>query len=171
MTEDTVQVAQKVLTTTDILALVGAITGTIGTVLALVAIVWDYYKWRYNEIVQLSVAALPNFVTTFNPEQNYIRVMVTNIGKIPTTIKLISLHGFNSKKEMRQKNGHDVALITPAMGELPVKLNPADDWDGFLIQNFEGVEKYLKYKYFCVQIEDTMSTKRFRAEVDKSKLR
>ena len=160
------------MTPTDVLAIIGAITGTTGTVLALVALIWDYYKWKHNETVQLEVQAIPNFAYTLNPGQDYIRVMVKNIGKVSTTIKLITLHGFDSKRDMKKlPYGHSTAIVTPAIGTLPVKLNPTDDWDGFLLQDLEGIETYFKYKHFCVQIEDSMSKKPFRAEVDKSRIK
>ena len=54
---------------------------------------------------------------------------------------------------------------------LPHKLNPGEDWTGCLLQQGNGMEEYLEYRYFIVQIEDTMSTKPFRAEVDKERMK
>ncbi|MBA3715916.1 MAG: hypothetical protein H0W76_26295 [Pyrinomonadaceae bacterium] len=157
------------MTTTDVLAIIGAVTGIIGTIAGLFALCWDYYKWKYAERVQLKVTAIPNFVNAEDRRKEMIWVSVTNIGKIPTTIKLLTLHGFNSKRGMKKRNGENLAIITqPFYGQLPAKLNPGDDWDGGFDQHSEGIEEYLKYKYFVVQVEDTMSNKPFRAEVDKS---
>ncbi len=70
---------------------------------------------------------------------------------------------------MKKRNGENLAIITqPFYGPLPAKLNPGDDWGGGFDQNSEDIEEYLKYKHFVVQVEDTMSNKPFRAEVDKS---
>ncbi len=157
------------MTTTEVLAIIGAITGTIGTVTGISAILWDFYKWRYNERVRLKVSATPGFVMTGNPHERYIHITVYNIGKIPTTIKLLSLHNFDNKKELKKRNGKNVSVImNPAYGNLPARLNPGDDWAGGFKQNFDGVEKYLEYSIFVVQIEDTMSEFPFRAIIDKS---
>ena len=99
------------MSTTDILALVGAVTGIIGTVAGISALAWDVYKWRYSEKVRLEVTATPNFVSTVDPDTKHINVSVTNIGKIPTTIKLLSLTGFNSKKEMKKRYGEEVSVL------------------------------------------------------------
>lgn len=157
------------MTTTDILAIIGAITGIIGTIAGLTALGWDFYKWRYSERVRLKVTATPNFVSTTNPHEKLIWVTVTNIGKIPTTIKLLSFHGFDTKAEQKKRNGKDVSImLNPLHGQLPIRLNPGDDWAGGFRQNGEGIEKYYQFNHFIIQIEDTMSEKPFRAEVDKS---
>ena len=159
------------LTTTDVLAVIGAVTGIIGTIAGLGALGWDYYKWRYSERVQLKVIATPGMSTTFSNE-TLIRINVVNIGKISTTIKMLSFHGFNSKADMKKRNGKNLRIvITTLYSELPAKLNPGDDWDGYITQYQEGFEDYLKFKHFIVQIEDTMSEFPFRAEIDKSRIK
>jgi hypothetical protein len=70
--------------------------------LGLAALIWDYYKWRYAERVLLRVTANPGMVSTQNPKEKLIMVSVTNVGKIPTTINLLSLHGFTSKKGSKE---------------------------------------------------------------------
>lgn len=157
------------LTTTDILALIGAVTGIVGTIAGVSALVWDYYKWRYSERVRLKVWATPGFVSTLDSHTLHINVSVTNVGKIPTTIKLLSFHGFDSKKHLKKRNGHDPSIVmTPGYGTLPVRLNPGDDWTGGIRQ--DQFEAYGKYKYFFVQIEDSMSDFPYRAEIDKSRI-
>lgn len=150
--------------TTDVLAIIGAVTGIIGTIAGLAALGWDFYKWRYSERVRLKVTATPNFVTTINPHKKLIWVTVTNIGKIPTTIKLLSLHGFDTKAELKKRNGKDLSIImNPLHGQLPVRMNPGDDWGCGFTQDGEDIEKYYEYNHFIIQIEDTMSEKPFRA--------
>lgn len=161
------------MTTTDVLAVIGAVTGIIGTIAGLGALGWDYYKWRYSERVQLKVTAMPNFVNAQDRRKEMIWVTVTNIGKIPTTIKLLSLHGFNSKHDMKKRNGEKPGIVTQGLyGQLPAKLNPGDDWGGGIDQYGEGIEEYFKFKYFIVQVEDSMSIGMpFRAEVDKTQIK
>ncbi len=159
------------MTITDILAVIGAITGIIGTIAGLAALGWDFYKWRYSERVSLKVTATPNFVSTSNPHEKLIWVTVTNIGKIPTTIKLLSFHGFDTKDELKKRNGKKLSIMmNPLHGQLPVRLNPGDDWACGFSQNSGLVEQYDEFKHLFVQIEDTMSEKPFRAEIDKSSI-
>jgi hypothetical protein len=159
--------------TTDVLAIIGAVTGIIGTIAGLAALGWDYYKWRYAERVQLRVWATPGFATTDNPNENLISISVTNIGKISTTIKLISLHGFDSKRELKKRNGQEPSVVLNplyATAPFPARLEPGNEWSGAINQDQEGIRKYLKYKYFILQIEDALSEKPFRAEIDKSRI-
>ncbi len=156
------------MTPTDVLAIIGAITGVIGTVAGIGALVWDFYKWRYSERVRLKVTAIPGFITKENSDQKYISVSVCNIGKLPTTIKLISLHGFNNKKELKKRNGKRISIIrSPDFGQLPIRLNPGDDWTCLLRQDLGGIKEYLEFRHFIIQMEDTMSEFPFRAEIDK----
>jgi hypothetical protein len=157
------------LTTTDVLAIIGAVTGIIGTIAGLVALGWDYYKWRYAERVQLKVLAVPGFLATHDPRrEEFIMVSVTNVGKIPTTLKVISLHGFESKKKLKKRNGQKVAITpNPLYSQLPHRLEPGNDWTGGVRQS-KDLEEFLKYEYFVIQIEDTMSKEPFRAIVDKA---
>src|ERR1700733_10697688 len=118
---------QTGLTVTDILAIIGAVTGMIGTIAGISALFWDYYKWRYSERVRLKVWATPGFVSTIYSRTKHINVAVTNVGKIPTTIKLLSFHGFDSINELKKRNGHEPSIImTPGYGNLPVRLNPGE---------------------------------------------
>lgn len=162
------------MTVTDVLALIGAVTGITGTLLALAALFWDFYKWRFAERVRLSVWATPGFTTTTNPHEKLISVSVTNVGKIATTIKLLSFHGFDSKKELKKRNGKDVTVnLNPlyASGPFPYRLEPGNEWFGSVDQTQPTLLKYLNHKYFIVQVEDTLSDTPFRAEVDQERFR
>ncbi len=168
---EAVEIQRSGLTTTDILALVGAFTGVLGTVAGVSALVWDFYKWRYAERVRLKVSATPGFVELGKPGIEYINVTVTNVGKISTTIKLLSFHGFNSKKELKKRNGQSVQIVrATAYGELPVRLDPGDDWTGGCRQDMAALVVCRDFKFFFVQIEDTLSDFPFRAEIDKSRI-
>jgi hypothetical protein len=160
------------MTTTDVLALIGAVTGIVGTIAGLLALGWDYYKWRYAERVQLRVTATPGFVSTDDPrKEEFIMVSVANIGKIPTTLKLIAIQGFESKRKLRKTYGQKVAIIRNILyNQLPVRLEPGNDWVGGIRQNNQ-LKEFLEYEYFVVQVEDTMSKKPFRAIVNKSHIK
>lgn len=157
------------MTVTDVLAIIGAVTGITGSLLAIAALGWDFYKWRYTERVRLKVWASGGHVTTTNRHEELIRVSVTNIGKVGTTIQAIALQGFNSKKEMKKRYGHKVGVISqPLFATLPARLEPGNQWDGCIKQNTPDILEYLKFKHFIVQVEDSISDKPFRAEIDKS---
>lgn len=120
----------------------------------------------------LRVWATAGFANTVNPHEKLISISVTNIGKIPTTLKLLSFHGFDSKKELKKRNGKDVTInISPLYptGPFPYRLEPGNEWQGAIDQRQPSLLKYLKHKYFMVQVEDTMSEKPFRAEVDQKR--
>jgi len=157
---------------TDVLALIGAITGTIGTMLALGALGWDFYKWRYSERVRLRVTAAPNFVSTDNPNQPMIFVSIANIGRITTTIKIISLQGFESKKALKKRHGQKISVVRSFLyNQLPVKLSSGEDWGGGIRQDTPDIDEFMKFKHFIVSIEDSVSDWPFRAEVDKALMR
>src|SRR5258706_5761170 len=119
------------MTQTDVLAIIGAITGIIGTIAGFGALGWDFYKWRYSERVRLKVFANLNFISTDNPRDEMLMISVTNIGKVATTIKMLSFHGFNSKRELKKRNGNEMSIMmNPLHGQLPARLNPGDDWTG-----------------------------------------
>lgn len=162
------------MTVTDILAIIGAVTGIVGTMLALAALGWDFYKWRYSERVRLRVWATPGFASTNNPSEKLIMISVTNIGKIATTLKVLSFHGFDSKKELKNRNGKDVSInLHPlyATGPFPYRLEPGNEWSGAIDETQPSLQKYLNHKYFIVQVEDTMSAKPFRGEVDQKRMK
>lgn len=160
------------MTTTDVLAIIGTITGITGMLLALLALIWDLYKWRYSERIRLRVWATPGFTSTHNPTETLISISVTNIGKVPTTLKLLSFHGFDSKEELKKRNGKDVSVnLYPlyATGPFPYRLEPGNEWSGSIDQTQPLLQKYLQHEYFIVQVEDTMSKTGFRAEIDKDR--
>lgn len=160
------------MTLTDILALIGAVTGIIGTMLGIAALGWDFYKWRYSERVRLKVWASGGHVSTANRNEQLIRISVTNIGKIGTTIQAIALHAFNSKKEMKKRYGESLSIVVhPMFATLPARIEPGNDWNGYLRQDTPDIYEYLKFKYFIVQVEDSISGKPFRAEIDKSSIK
>jgi hypothetical protein len=89
-------------------------------------------------------------------------------------LKLLSFHGFDSKKEMKKRNGKDVSInLNPlyATGPFPYRLEPGNEWSGAIDETQPSLQKYLNYKYFIVQVEDTMSGKPFRAEVDQKRMK
>jgi len=160
------------MTVTDVLAIIGAVTGTIGTMLGIAALGWDFYKWRYSERVRLRVWAAGGHVSTANRNEQLIRISVTNIGKVGTTIQALAIHGFNSKKEMKKRYGGGLAIIPqPLYATLPARIEPGNDWNGYIKQDTPDIYEYLKFKHFIIQIEDSISGKPFRAEIDKSSIK
>lgn len=159
------------MTVTDVLALIGAVTGIIGTVAGISALGWDYYKWRFAERVQLRVSAVPNFLSTDNPHEPMIWVHITNVGKISTKIHNISIQGFDKKPTKKKRHGDKIAIVRQILyNQLPVMLHPGEDWSGGIRQNTPDIQEFTTFKYFIVSIEDSVSDWPFRAEVDKTSL-
>jgi hypothetical protein len=159
--------------TTDVLAIIGAVTGITGTIAGFIALGWDYYKWHYTEKVRLNVKAFSGHVSTKKINEELIRITITNTGKIPTTINCISLHGFNSKAALKKRNGEKTAIIFDSLHAttpLPIKLNSYDTWTCFIKQDDPVVKSFRDFEHFIIQVEDTISDsqKPFRVELDKS---
>ncbi len=126
---------------------------------------------RYSERVQLEVFASGGFLLIEKPNENLINISITNVGKVGTTIQTVVLQGFNSRKEMKQRYGENVAVVHKLLfNSLPARLEPGNKWTACLKQDTPEIREYLQFKHFIVQIEDTLSKKPFRAEIDKARL-
>ena len=160
------------MTVTDVLAVIGAITGIIGMILASGALLWDWYKWKFSETVKLRVTASPNFVTNTNPNQDMIWVNITNVGRLTTKILNISLQGFDNKPGKKQRHGEKLAVVTNLLygPPLPVLLPPGEVWGAGIRQDTPDIAEFSKYSYFVVSIEDSVSEWPWRAEVNKNAL-
>ena len=70
---------------------------------------------------------------------------------------------------MKKRYGEKLGIIPqPLFSKLPARLEPGNDWNGCIKQNTSDIYEYLKFKHFIVQVEDSISEKPFRAEIDKS---
>jgi hypothetical protein len=84
------------MTATTVIAWIGAVTVT-------VALVWDLVKWWYAERVILDIHASPNMVITTDTETPHIMVVVTNRGRLTTTLKLLSFEVYDTKRQMKRR--------------------------------------------------------------------
>ena len=74
---------------------------------------------------------------------------------------------------MKSRNGKEPSVILNfaySTAPLPYRLEPGNEWSGGIDQTQKGIQDYLKFKYFVAQVEDTLSEKPFRAEIDKARL-
>lgn len=111
------------LTTTDVLAIIGAVTGIIGTMAGLAALSWDFYKWQHSERPRLGVTVLPNMMMTGYPKHKpVIMVKVTNVGKLTTTLTHLALESKN--KSERKHNA--LMIMDTGLQQLPFVLQPSD---------------------------------------------
>jgi hypothetical protein len=117
------------MTTTTVIACIGAITGTI-------ALVWDFVKWSYAERVILDIHASPNMVTTTDPRTPHVMIVVTNKGKLTTTLKLLSFEVYDTKRQMKRRKPVKQSVVpNPLPGVLPHVLEPGKEWMGLVEQN------------------------------------
>jgi hypothetical protein len=142
------------MSTTDVLAIIGAVTGTIGTISGVSAIGWDYYKWKKAEKVNLRVkiltqdeqrklgvqnpVKLPDLVRT--PEEleqrlkrgNFI-VQVVNVGKNATTLTAFGVQNYKPSffdfiPRRQERNYHFIE--EGHSSPLPFVLEPGRIWLG-----------------------------------------
>lgn len=120
------------LDTTVAIALWGALTGT-------TAIVWDFIKWRKDRPC-LEVSVSPNMQSfdhatrQLEPKQ-LIMVRAVNTGKRPAKVTHLVGYAYKSRIHRLLKMAPvEVFLVTEHLfgTSLPVLLEPACDWTGFL---------------------------------------
>jgi hypothetical protein len=140
------------LTVTDVLAVIGAATGTF-------ALVWDFIKWWFSERVYLEVRASPNMnLTTDVVKVDYVMIVVRNKGKFTTTLTLLSFEVYKSWWQFKRGKRPTLQSIVPNPnpGVLPHVLEPGKEWMGLTQQNNEELTKYKKYKYVTCSIHHSM---------------
>ena len=75
---------------TNTIAWIGAITGSVGTITGVSALLWDYYKWKHSgpklEITVTAGMAMAN-VPRADPNERFIWVKVINVGQSATSIQ------------------------------------------------------------------------------------
>lgn len=149
-------------TTTDVLAVIGAVTGTVGTILALAALGWDIYKWKTTGVPKLRIRASgPMISNDPGDRQQYISIRVTNVGDKPTTLTGLTYRYYKHKpsrfrKTQSEEQGFfNLFVITPP--PLPFKLEVGSEWSHLLVLHGSTEEK-ARSGYFFIEIEDTTPT-------------
>lgn len=73
---------------------------------------------------------------------------------------------------MKKRYGKGLAIIPqPLFATLPARIEPGNDWNGYIRQDTPDIYEYLKFKHFIVQVEDSISGKPFRAEIEKTSIK
>jgi hypothetical protein len=139
------------MTVTDVLAVVGAATGTL-------ALVWDFLKWWHSERVNLTISASPNMLMTTDPtRQAHVMIVVRNKGRLTTTLSLLSFEVYESWwKSKRRKPTLQSVVPNPSPGVLPYVLEPGKEWMGLTLQDNEELTKYKEYEYVYCSIHHSM---------------
>src|SRR5919205_1749000 len=104
------------ISVTDILAWIGALTGT-------AALLWDFYKWKASG-PKLKVTVVPDMsiYTRGRPqgEDTYLLIKVANTGTSKTTITTLGLIYYESRaKKILKKSSMRAIVPDPKPGELP----------------------------------------------------
>ncbi len=143
---------QQKIGPTEIAAWIGAATGTC-------ALVWDFIKWWYSERVSLKISASPGMLHTHDPTKKpHVMVVVTNKGKLTTTLTLLSFEVYDTWWQSKRGKPTLQSIVPhPDPGVLPYVLEPGKDWMGLTEQNNPELTKYKKYEYVYCSIHHSMS--------------
>lgn len=158
--------------TTKSVAIIGLVTGSIGTLTGVTALAWDLYKWRHSG-PRVIAWALPNNKIVPAPNVSYlglptdeklVRIRVSNVGHSKTTIQAIGFAYFGERPNRRKSRPVPERFVVPqpyAFGAaLPYELEPGGkDYNGFVGQTPE-IEEMARTGYLYALIEHTLMGKR-----------
>src|SRR5262245_146975 len=149
------------------LAIIGAVTGSIGTATGLSALMWDLYKWKHQTRPVLEITALPNmsFMPPGGPflpgmpakDDKLIQVRVVNIGHGKTTLTILGLAYFNTKpnRKLTEPAPPRFVILNHTFEKLPKVLEPGEQWNGLIDQSNEVVEM-ARNGYLYALVEHTL---------------
>lgn len=146
-------------TVTDTLALVGAITGTIGTVSGIGALLWDYYKWRTSGRPKLKMEVSGPMIVFGDPDRKeHFTVSVVNVGDRATTIELLCYRYYKHRpaKIFRSKSDERGFFNLQASFplQLPRRLEIGEMWKTVLPLRQEFRQK-AEEGYLFIEIEES----------------
>ena len=153
------------MTLTDVLALVGAFTGS-------GALLWDVFKW-FNSGAKLRLSVSPNTILvgggfSGDDKTKRISIEVTNVGHRKTT--LVTL-GFRCDKtlwnSLTGKGSLYFVVPQPEYAQqLPVLLDVGERWVGLVAQT-EEIEAMIRNHRFFVTMTHSASAKPFSKRVSR----
>lgn len=153
------------MTLTDVLALIGAFTGS-------GALLWDIFKW-FNSGARLRVKVSPNTILvgggiSHHNASKRISIEVTNVGHRKTT--LVTL-GFRCDKNLfgsltGRGSQYFVVPQPEYAAQLPVLLDVGERWVG-LVSQTEEIEAMIKNYRFFVTMTHSASAKPFLKKVSR----
>lgn len=148
-------------TWTDTLAILGAITGVIGTVAGLGALIWDFYKWKTSGRPRLRISASGPMVSTDPRDKDeYISITVTNYGDRATTISALAFRYWKKKPSRLWKTKPDqrglINTLAIQPSPLPKKLDVGEVWT-HLHPLGDDTKTMAQQGYFFLEIEDAYS--------------
>jgi len=148
---------------TNTIAWIGAITGSIGTLTGVSALLWDLYKWKHSG-AKLKVTASPGMalvnVPNIGPNERFISVTVTNSGQSKTTVTTLGFFYFESDPNRKLEKAtptQQMVVVDQGFGQqLPHVLEPGGQWTGLARQSKE-VERMARTGYLYAVISHTLS--------------
>ena len=153
------------MTLTDVLALVGAFTGS-------GALLWDVFKW-FNSGARLRMNVSPNIIlvgngTPLQDETKRISIEVTNVGHRKTTLVTLGFRcDTNLWGSLTGKGSLYFAVLQPEYAkQLPVLLDVGERWVGLVAQT-EEIEAMIKNQRFFVTMTHSASAKPFSKRVSR----
>ena len=151
------------MTLTDVLALVGAFTGS-------GALLWDVFKW-FNTGAKLRLSVSPNTILvgggfSGDDKTKRISIEVTNVGHRKTTLVTLGFRCDTSPWGSLTGKG-SLYFVVPQpeyAQQLPVLLDVGERWVGLVAQT-EEIEAMIKNHRFFVTMTHSASAKPFSKRV------
>lgn len=154
------------MTLTDVLALVGAFTGS-------GALLWDVFKW-FNSGARLRMNVSPNTIlvgngTPLQDETKRISIEITNVGHRKTTLVTLGFRcDTNLWGSLTGRGSLYFVVPQPEYAQqLPVLLDVGERWVG-LVTKTEEIEAMIKNHRFFVTMTHSASAKPFTKRVSRS---
>jgi hypothetical protein len=133
------------MTVTDVLAMIGAFTGS-------AALLWDVFKWLKTG-PRVRVSAIPNMVSTGEGnayQGKNVIIEVVNTGDSKTTITHLAGYHYDSwfKPIFRFKPTTQFVVPNPIPGRLPCELSPGERWVGLIEQTPDLIDMSVNGKLY-----------------------
>lgn len=155
---------------TRFLAVLGAITGSIGSILAITALCWDIFKWRKTERCRLRVELMPNMKQhiLMGVDQDVIVIRVTNVGKLTTFITLLAINDCRGSRLTRilrrlhliDQEAKAFWIRESEAGKLPKELKPGHEWVSTINKRSPEINAFLRENNkIWVSVSHSMSEK------------
>jgi hypothetical protein len=148
-------------TVTDVVAWVGALTGT-------ASLVWDVFKWK-TAGPALEISANPNLISlpvqAVKDAMPHLFVRVANRGTSATTIRALVLEYWSSSiSRALGRPPETFAVLVPRPNPLPALVEPGAEWTT-LADPANVIERARAGGVLVCRIEHSMSRKPTRARV------
>jgi hypothetical protein len=142
---------------TRLIAWIGVITGSIGSITGTSALLWDLYKWKHRG-PELLVTVVPGMFQIMQgvkiDDERLFRITVVNSGSSKTTLTALGFFCFPTKpnKKLTKPVATENFIVTnPLYGNFPHVLETGEQWTGFAKQD-AFIEELARTGYLYAQV-------------------